>query len=138
VRLDNADPTSRVQMSFRGRPTKSPAGFFDAMEDRPVRSTEWQLCEIVAKVAEDAEYIGLAVSSVGESRAWVDDVSIEFVDGNTPLTDPAKGTTVSVNSPPVTLGFNRGGEGQVPLEWIITPDFKNAGYSVETSPHRMR
>jgi hypothetical protein len=55
------------------------SGFFDNMDDRPVRSAEWTRCEIVGAIDEDARFIDIGVMSTGRGRAWVDDVSFEIV-----------------------------------------------------------
>ena len=54
-------------------------GFFDNMDDRPVRSPEWARYEISGPVDADARFIEFGVMSVGRGRAWVDDVSFEVV-----------------------------------------------------------
>jgi len=55
------------------------SGFFDNMDDRPVRSAEWTSCEISGPIDDDARFIEIAVMSIGRGRAWVDDVSFEIV-----------------------------------------------------------
>jgi hypothetical protein len=55
------------------------SGFFDNMDDRPVRSAEWTRCEIAGAIDGDARFIDIGVMSIGRGRAWVDDVSFEIV-----------------------------------------------------------
>jgi hypothetical protein len=49
------------------------------MHDRPVRTSEWTMCEIVGEIGEDARFINFGVESIGGGRVWVDDVSFEVV-----------------------------------------------------------
>lgn len=61
----------------RGKPR--PAGAFDNMADRPIRSAQWQQYDIVVDVADDAEGIALGVFVLGTGKAWFDAVSLEEV-----------------------------------------------------------
>ena len=54
-------------------------GFFDNMDDRPVRSAEWARYEISGAIDQDARFIEIGVMSIGRGHAWVDDVSFEVV-----------------------------------------------------------
>jgi hypothetical protein len=54
-------------------------GFYDDMDDRPVRDAEWTSCEIVAEVDRDAQFLDFGVRSIGRGRVWVDEVSFEIV-----------------------------------------------------------
>jgi hypothetical protein len=54
-------------------------GFFDNMNDRPVRSSDWTRCEIDAEIDHDATFVNFGVMSIGRGRVWVDDVSFEVV-----------------------------------------------------------
>jgi hypothetical protein len=62
-----------VDRANRGR------GFYDNMDDRPVRSGEWTLCEISGAIDDDATFIDIGVISIGRSRVWVDSVSFEII-----------------------------------------------------------
>ena len=54
-------------------------GFFDNMQDRPIRSKNWRKFEIEGDVAVDAERINFGLLLVGKGKAWLDDVAIEIV-----------------------------------------------------------
>lgn len=54
-------------------------GFFDNMQDRPIRSKNWRKFEIVGDVAVDAERINFGLLLVGKGKAWLDDVAIKIV-----------------------------------------------------------
>jgi hypothetical protein len=88
LRLEASDPADRAQMMLNVERPKGQPGFVDMMDDRPVRSTAWTRCELVARIDDDATFInfaviavgrGLAVISVGRGRVWVDDVSFEII-----------------------------------------------------------
>jgi len=69
----------RAQMRLSVDRQNHRTGFFDNMDDRPVRSAEWTLCEISGKVDEDAQFIEIRIMCIGRGRVWVDDVSFEIV-----------------------------------------------------------
>ena len=51
-------------------------GFFDNMQDRPIRSAEWEEYAIEGPVAEDAESIYFGMMLIGEGKAWLDAVEL--------------------------------------------------------------
>ena len=57
-------------------------GFFDDMSNRAVRSSEWTLSEIRARIDPDATSIKFGIMSIGKGRVWVDHVSFEVVPDN--------------------------------------------------------
>jgi hypothetical protein len=58
-------------------------GFFNNMEDRPVREAEWKYYDILADIDPDAERINLGVILIGAGKLWIDDASFEVL-GDTP------------------------------------------------------
>jgi hypothetical protein len=79
LRLEATDPDDRAQMWLSVDRLDDGKGFFDNMNDRPVRSAEWTKCEIRAKVDNDATFVKFGVMSIGRGRVWVDDVSFEVL-----------------------------------------------------------
>src|SRR5262249_34950196 len=76
VRIDAAGPLDRAQLWLRvDRPNRR-AGFFDNMDDRPIRSKAWHDYEIAGNVARDAEKISLGLIVFGSAPAWIDAVSL--------------------------------------------------------------
>jgi hypothetical protein len=80
LRLERADPDDRAQMWVSVDREHHQRGFYDYMDDRPVRSSEWTRCEIVGKIEPDAVFIDIGVMSIGRGRVWVDDVSFDVVE----------------------------------------------------------
>jgi hypothetical protein len=79
LRVDGDGPEDRTQMWLRvDRPNRQ-VGFFDNMQNRPVHSSKWTSCEIVGKVAPDADKLNFGVIVYGNGRAWIDDVTFEVV-----------------------------------------------------------
>jgi hypothetical protein len=72
-------PDDRAQMWLNVERANHQKGFSDNMDDRPVRSSDWTRCEIVAQIDDDAQFINFGVMSIGGGRVWVDDVSFEVV-----------------------------------------------------------
>lgn len=81
VRTGELSAEGRAQLWFRVDRAASGGqnrmGAFDNMQDRPIRSDQWEHYEIVGKVDEDAVriYVGLLV--LGQGQAWLDDASLE-------------------------------------------------------------
>jgi hypothetical protein len=72
-----AEDSAQMRLSVDRENHRS--GFFDNMENRPVRSADWTRCEIVGTIDNDARFIEIAVTSIGRGRAWVDDVSFDVM-----------------------------------------------------------
>src|SRR5262245_10432086 len=89
VRIDAARPSDRAQLWLRvDRPGRR-AGFYDNMEDRPIRGKSWGDYQIAGDVAEDAEQIVLGLMVLGAAPAWIDDVSLR-AEGEAPATAAAE------------------------------------------------
>src|SRR5579871_63082 len=80
LRLEATDPDDRAQMWISVDREHHRRGFYDNMDDRPVRSSDWTKAEIVARIDEDAVFIDIGIMSIGRGRVWVDDVSFEIVE----------------------------------------------------------
>src|SRR6185436_2917128 len=103
-------PNGRLQLGLRvDRPGGQP-GFLDNMADRPLRTTDWRTIEIEGDVAPDAERIVVLAVLTGEGRAWLDEVSLEPVQG------PARGQTAGVLA---NSGFDEGEPGTEPPGWYF-------------------
>jgi hypothetical protein len=73
------DAQDRAQMFLSVDRTNRQTGFFDNMNDRPIRSLEWTKYEIVGPVDRDATFINFGFMSIGKGPVWVDAVSFEVV-----------------------------------------------------------
>lgn len=96
------------------RPGGEP-GFTDEMEDRPIRDRAWRSYEIEGDVAPDAERIVVALILPGGGKAFLDEVSLEPVEG---------GKAVSF----ANAGFEEGEEGRHPPGWLFPYETIRAGY----------
>jgi hypothetical protein len=79
LRLDPTAADDRGQMWLSVDRSGEKKGFFDDMSDRPIRTSEWTLREIRARVDDDATFIKFGVMSIGRGRVWVDRVSFAVV-----------------------------------------------------------
>jgi hypothetical protein len=60
---------------------------FDNMWDRPVKAAaDWTKCELVLDVPEDALGIVVGFMVIGKGQAWADDLRLETVDRDVPVT----------------------------------------------------
>jgi hypothetical protein len=82
LRLEPSEADDHAQMWMSVDRERHRRGFYDMMDDRPVRSAEWTKCEIVGKIDDDAVFIDIGVMSIGRGRVWVDDVSFEVLEGH--------------------------------------------------------
>jgi hypothetical protein len=79
VRVEAGTPGDRAQMWLKVDRPNGRTGFYDDMDDRPIRDAEWTDCEIVAEVDRDAQFLDFGIRSIGRGRVWVDEVSFEVV-----------------------------------------------------------
>jgi uncharacterized membrane protein YphA (DoxX/SURF4 family) len=68
---------------------------FDNMDNRPIRSDQWQTFDIVLKVDDQARRIYLGIFVIGKGVAWLDDARLEVVDDQTMATDMNAGGEAS-------------------------------------------
>ncbi len=93
VRMEGDDPAARAQLWLRvDRPEKQ-MGFFNNMDDRPVRSGVWQYYEIVGDVEDDATVVNVGMMLIGKGKAWLDDVSLSDLGKPITLAEPARPLT---------------------------------------------
>jgi C-terminal processing protease CtpA/Prc len=82
--------SARLSVNVK-RPAGQGAGFYDGMEDRPVRDSAWRRYEVVGDVAPDAEKISVTVQLIGGASAAFDGLSLEAVGPAAPVrTDVAR------------------------------------------------
>ena len=78
----------RAQAWFRVDRPGGQTGFFDNMQDRPIRAKDWQRFEIIGDIAPDAETINFGLMLIGYGKAWLDGVAIDIAgvagEGNQP------------------------------------------------------
>jgi len=89
LRLDaKAGPGTAAQMWFRVDREGEKSGFFDNMQERPVRflpSSAWTLVEIVGDVATDAKQLALGIMLPnGGDKLWIAPLTFEVL-GDTPV-----------------------------------------------------
>lgn len=94
VRTADLQGQSRAQLWMRvDRPAREGQEMniaaFDNMDDRPIRSGEWQHYEIVLPVDPQAVQIACGMFLMGTGRAYFDDVSLEAVASDVSTTAPA-------------------------------------------------
>lgn len=77
LRVDAVRPDDGAQM----RLAVDRDGFWNNVDDRPVRSSEWTRSEIVSRIDEDVRFILIGIMSNARGRVWVDDISFEVVPG---------------------------------------------------------
>ena len=74
---------------------------FDNMYNRAIKGTmNWTKCEIVLDVADTATNIAFGALLNGTGQIWFDDLKLDIVDKDIPLTSP-------INKEPVNLDFEK-------------------------------
>jgi hypothetical protein len=66
-----------AQLLLRVDRASGELGFFDNMEDRPIRGDMWAAFELTGEVAADAKSVEVGILSSGKSEVWVDAVSFQ-------------------------------------------------------------
>jgi hypothetical protein len=105
VRVTNPDAGTAGLWLRVDRPNQA-TGFFDNMQDRPVRSAEWREYEIQGPVAADAISIVGGLLTNGAVTAEYDDFELAVLDGSTWITIPMP-----------NAGFEKVGSNPVPESW---------------------
>ena len=77
VRVAGAAATAALWM--RVDRSQKRLGFFENMDNRPIRSAEWAYYEITGDVAADAEVLNIGMMLNQEGSAWLDDVTVEVL-----------------------------------------------------------
>jgi hypothetical protein len=77
LRIEPAGREDRIQLWLRVDREGDKVGFFDNMDDRPIRRRDWSEAEVVGEVAPDAKAIVYGLLVFGSSPAWADDLSLE-------------------------------------------------------------
>ena len=84
VRSELPGEKDRAQLWMRVDRENREVGFFDNMDDRPIRDPEWKPYSIVGEIDPDARALNFGVFLVGEGKVWIDAVTIEIVGDENP------------------------------------------------------
>ena len=76
VRAEVEGEGNQAQVWLRVDRPGGTMGFFDNMQDRPIRTPRWAEHEIVGEVAEDAERVVFGCFLTGRGSVWVDAVEL--------------------------------------------------------------
>lgn len=77
LRLEASKHSDAAQMWLRVDCAERQACSFDNMGDRPVRTDKWKNVEIKVRVPVDAVSINIGLISIGNGRAWIDEITME-------------------------------------------------------------
>jgi len=84
LRLESKETTGAAQMWLRVDRAGKKMGFFDNMQERPVRTATWTPVEIIGDVAPDAERLALGTMLLnGGDKVWIAPMTLEVL-GDTP------------------------------------------------------
>lgn len=93
VRMEGEDPAARAQLWLRADRPEKQMGFFNNMDDRPIRSGAWQYYEIIGDIDDDATVVNIGMMLIGKGKAWLDDVSLVDLGKPVTLAEPARPLT---------------------------------------------
>jgi hypothetical protein len=79
VRADVAQG-SVVRLLVRVHRTDCSTSFLDDMGNHPIKGGAWSVYEIQAPIAPDARDIEFGIQLMGQGAAWIDNISMTFVD----------------------------------------------------------
>lgn len=97
------------QLWLRVDREKAQRGFFDNMDDRPIKSNQWNYYEIIGTVAKDAERVLFGCFLRGGGQLWADDFQIYVREAE----GSGQWTPVTIKNP----GFEEDTDGEAPKEW---------------------
>jgi hypothetical protein len=80
-------------------PSRAPAMLaFDNMQSRPIKGTaDWKEYQVVLDVPEEAQAIGFGILLEGSGQAWMDDLRLEPVGLDVPVTSPTRALPAKPN-----------------------------------------
>ncbi len=85
---------------------KGKRGCFDNMDDRPIRGqTDWTQYSLVVDVPKTSSKIWIGLMLVGAGKVWLDDVAVEPVGKDVPLTGAYTGSKQYGIKQPLNLDF---------------------------------
>lgn len=96
--------------------TGKQAGFFDDMDEKPIRSNQWNYYEITGPVADDAVKIYYGCILRGPGQLWVDDFQLYTRPGEKEKQD--RWNPITTKNP----GFEDDKEGAAPGGWTAKSD----------------
>lgn len=84
----------------------SKPGCFDNMDDRPIKGdTDWTKYTVVVDVPETSDHIWFGLMLIGTGQIWLDDVTVEAVAKDVPLTGNYTTLKGCGKKQPLNLGF---------------------------------
>ncbi|TAL67101.1 MAG: hypothetical protein EPN82_16135 [Bacteroidetes bacterium] len=98
---------NQSQLWLRIDKTGEGRGFFNNMQDRPIKSPEWHEYEIIGKVDDDAKSIVFGGMLIGEGSVWLDEFRLYYKN--------EKGDWEPIEIP--NNSFENGNIGNKPDEW---------------------
>ena len=79
---------------------------FDNMQNRAIKGTEpWKQCDVVLDIPEDASGIFFGILLSGSGEVWMNDVSLEVVGKEAPVTSPLPPQAPKLPAHPTNLKF---------------------------------
>jgi hypothetical protein len=88
---------------------------FDNMEDRPITGTrEWEPCEIVLEVPEEAAVMRIGLLLAGTGQVWIDECALEIVGDDVETTgiwtqgyESSQPIPMGLGTSPINMGFEK-------------------------------
>ncbi len=108
----------KAQLWFRvDRPDRQ-TGFFDNMENRPIRKHQWKIYEIKGKIDDDAQSIAYGCFMIGRGKIFADDFQLFVKEGD-------QWKPVEIKNP----GFEEDIEDKPAQEWLV----RGKGYNFQVT-----
>jgi hypothetical protein len=102
IKSEGVEGSSGLWMRVDGKDKVGVA--FDNMMNRPVEgTTDWKQYEVVLDVPDDAHGLFFGCLLVGKGKVWVDDLAIETVGDDVPVTDLKPQVQDRTGEPPANL-----------------------------------
>lgn len=79
VRVDGRSSEDRAQLWMRVDRKDGATGFFDNMDDQPIKSSAWRTCELLGRVSPDAEQLNFGMMLLTAGQACLDSASLDVI-----------------------------------------------------------
>ncbi len=80
IKIGEKTTNGQGQLWARVDKTDNSVGFFDNMDNRPIKSKDWKYCEITGTIDKDAAAICFGCMFIGKGELYVDDIEFSYLE----------------------------------------------------------
>lgn len=103
VKMESASEDAKAQLWVRIDKADRTMGFFDNMDDRPIKSKEWAVYKIEGIVDEDAKIMNFGSLVISEGKFYFDDFKLSVWQDNAWVSLPIENPGFEITGPNFTI-----------------------------------